>query len=135
MKKTHNTKSTKTFHIFFFFILLSLSDLKIAAAQKQLYKCGPDNGPIYKINISNIREYKDPERKRDLEGEGDNGFKNLSIYLDTTYFEQQIEQNNLTNNKNFYINGMKKAIKTLESLLKVKIPSKNYVILYFNYNH
>ena len=126
MKETPNTVTRKSFHVFFSFILLSYTLRKIIASPKPMYKCGPDNGPIYKMNISDIRVYKDPKRKRDLEGEND--FKNLSIYIDTLNLEKEMEQYELTSNKNLYINGMQKAKKTLESLLKVKKPTKNYGI-------
>ena len=53
------------------------------------------------------------------------GFKDFDIYLDLYNFNEEINQYGLDNKKEFFINGMKKAKSTLQTLLEVK-PVKNH---------
>ena len=55
-------------------------------------------------------------------------FKDFNIYLDLLNFEYEIKQYNLEDKREFFINGMNRAIETIKSLLKVKKTKKDFFI-------
>ena len=69
--------------------------------------------------------------KRRVEVKTDeDGFKDFNIYLDLENVRYEISNNaNLKGNEDFFINAMKKAVKTLQSLLKVKPLEGNYYLV------
>ena len=72
---------------------------------------------------------KDGNKRRvDDEIESD-GFKDFNIYLDLENIKYEISQmQKLAVNENFFIDSMTKAVKTLQSLLRVKPLKSNYYI-------
>ena len=96
-------------------------------SQEKIYKCGvyDDNIPE-RPAINYDKNYKnDPSSKRRAETESEE-FQDFHIYLDLVNIKNHIQQFNLQQYENLYINSMKNAVKTLESLLKVKKPSKPF---------
>ena len=84
------------------------------------YKCGVDSDQtfsefLYVTPINNINYHIDDRRL-----DNDDGFKNFNIYLDTYNLEEEMKEYNLSHYSNLFIDSMKKAIETLESLLRVK---------------
>ena len=69
-------------------------------------------------------------KKRRVESEVyEDGFKDFHIYLDLENIKYEISQmKNLNVDADFFINSMQKAVKTLESLLKVKPLVGNYYL-------
>ena len=91
-----------------------------------IYKCGADNidfNPKPSTLIAKI-DYENPEYRRILDNIDEDGFKNFNIYLDLYNFEDEIIKYKLNNTRGMFINGMNKAINTIESLLKVKNTKK-----------
>ena len=90
--------------------------------EKKYYKCGVDaliTKDIIGIDSKPI-DRKNPLNRRRLREIDEDGFKNFSIYVDTTNLEKQIELYNFQSYKDFFINSIKKAVETLNKLLKVK---------------
>ena len=94
-----------------------------------LYKCGFDKINFNPKPASLMTEIDkaSPEYLRRLDNIDKDGFKDFNIYLDLYNFEDEIIEYRLYNHREMFINGMNKAIKTLESLLKVKSPKYNYL--------
>jgi hypothetical protein len=85
--------------------------------------------PKFRCNFDSIKkepiyaEYSSPKNssyKRNLDSDG---FKKFNIYLDLVNLEEEIKQYNLTKYRDLFVNGIKNAINTLETLLKVKPPT------------
>ena len=89
------------------------------------YKCGLDMIHVNPIEVN----IPSTEQNHQINGrllDTDN-FKEFNIHLDLINLEYELKQNNLEDQdkKNFFINGIQKAIDTLKILLKVK-PVKNF---------
>ena len=110
-------------YIFFSFILYNtLYEHKIPK-----YKCGVDSIkqlPEKALYKSDTKSGNLKSRKLGIE----DNFKDFEIFLDLSEFNDQIIEYNLTDRKEFYITGVRKAINIIKSLLKVKIHDKNYYI-------
>jgi hypothetical protein len=52
-----------------------------------------------------------------LDNVDQNGYKDFNIFLDLCNFEEEIIKYNLQDNKELFIQGMRKAVNTLKSLL------------------
>ena len=110
---------------FYFLFLLFIINYITSLERPKLYKCGFDDKreepilyKIYKpINKTN-NLYK---RKLD-----DDGFKDFNIYLDVKNVENDIKIYNLDSYHDLFINSMKKAVQTLQTLLKVKPHDNEY---------
>ena len=88
-------------------------------------KGGKDNFtpiPLSSSNLLPLNE-KETKSKRSLDS---NGFKDFNIFLDLKNFEDEVKKYNLKNKRDLFVKGMQKAIKTLQSLLKVKL-TRNYI--------
>ena len=116
-------------HLFFFSLL------------NHIYSQQKSNS-IFKYGFDSIKSEpkfaEDPEptpttRKKNLNHKtslnaanvDENKYKDFNIYLDLFNFNDEIKKYNLESQREFFVTGMNKAIKTLESLLKVK-QTKNY---------
>ena len=111
-----------------FFILINCN--QFPEKLKPIFRCNADSiksTPII-INTTLPMESKNSNYKRTLDNIDKDGFKDFNIYLDLLNFEDEIIKYNLTDKRELFINGMNKAIKTIKTLLKVKIPDKNYQI-------
>ena len=125
MKKAQNSKIKKSFHMFSIFILFSLLLQEIATNPQVLFKCDPDNSPVYNMNLSNIvKSSKSTKNKRLLD---ENGYKNSSIFLDTKNLEKEYNNYGLQafTSLTILVNSMSRAVQTLQSLLKVR-QTENY---------
>ena len=59
----------------------------------------------------------------------ENSFRDCKMFLDLNQFNDQITEYEISDDrKEFYITGVKKAINTIESLLKVKIHDIDYYL-------
>ena len=83
------------------------------------YKCGVDSDQTFS-EFSYVTPIKNSKFHIDERRLDNDGFKNFNIYLDTCNLEEEMKEYNLTHYSNLFIDSMKKAIETLESLLKVK---------------
>ena len=93
------------------------------------YKCGSDkseNIPKPAKNIIKV-EKKEPLFLRHLDELDEDGFKNLTIYLDLINLEEEMEENDFEEEYKFIIiNSMEKAKNVLETLIKVKYINSDY---------
>ena len=113
---------------YFIYLILYLSIIFYNKAEEDsniIYRCGEDDFNPIPLSPDNITPLKEDEQKfkRLLDSDG---FKDFNIYLDLLNFDDEIGKYNLQDTKDLFVSGMKKAIKTLQSLLKVK-PILNYV--------
>ena len=115
MKNAHKNLNFILFH----YILISL--IKSEENIYSKFKCNIDSikETPQLMNKSFIKE--NPNSKRNLE----NKFKDLSIFLDLYNLEEEIKLYNLTEQREFFITGLKNAVHTLEKLIKIKRP-KNF---------
>jgi hypothetical protein len=92
--------------------------------QDVVYGCGVNKMKIIPKPVKPISDidYNIPEYRRRLDSDLD-GFKKFNIYLDLFNFEDEIKQYNLIQYREMFKSGMEKAVNTLTSLLKVKIPT------------
>ena len=95
--------------------------------KKIKFRCNADRiepKPIPAKNSFPIPKYL--KNKRAL---GSDDFKDFNIYLDLINFEIEAEQYNIPNEiKEMFCQGMKKAVETIKSLLRVKQLKTNYFI-------
>ena len=84
------------------------------------FRCGVDDH--YKAPLSATHIIKNEDDNRRL---NDGEFKDFHIYLDLINIKNGIRQYHLEEYENLFINSLNKAVKTLETLLKVK-PIDNY---------
>ena len=85
----------------------------------KFYRCGVNDENIKPILLKGKKLNNKTKNlyKRSLNSDG---FKNFSIYLDTKNIENDIKINNLDSYHDLFINSMKNAINTIQSLLRVK---------------
>ena len=96
-------------------------------AQEIIYKCGiyDDNIPERPATHYDKIDKDNPSYKRRAETDSEE-FQDFHIYLDLINLKNHIQKFNLLENEKLYIDSMKNAVKTLESLLKVKKPSAGF---------
>ena len=116
-------KKLSSLYIILFFSLTLC--IKHPGKEKPRFKCRYDERKFFekpsKITIPNER---DNIKSFAVGDTGD--FKDFNIYLDTENFDYEVSYYHLFAHRDLFLNGMKRAIKTLQSLLKVKPVSKNY---------
>ena len=90
-----------------------------------IIRCGNDNIAPIPLSYKNLLPFneKDKKSKRSLDSDG---FKDFNIFLDLNNFNDEIKLYHLEDKKDLFVKGMQKAIKTIQSLLKVKA-TKNYI--------
>jgi len=111
-----------------FFVLINCNQFQ--EKLKPIFRCNVDSiksDPII-INTTLPMESNNSKHKRSLDNIDKDGFKDFNIYLDLLNFEDEIIKYNLTDKRELFINGMNKALKTIKSLLKVKIADNNYLV-------
>ena len=106
------------------FLLLFL-DLVLIHSHEVIYKCGVYDEKVPVIPAKNFVKIdkNHPAYKRRL---SDGEFKDFHIYLDLVNIKNDINKFNLKQNEQIYIESLKKAVKILETLLKVKTPSMGF---------
>ena len=117
----------------FLYLILYLSIIFFNKAEDDsysIYRCGEDDFKQIPLSPDNIAPLKNNGKKLKRLIDSD-GFKDFNIYLDLLNFDDEVEKYKLQDKKDLFVTGMQKAIKTLQSLLKVK-PISNYV---FNDTH
>ena len=107
------------------YFLLMLLEIIFIKSQVPFFRCGVDDEHIPVIRAKNYVEIDQnhPAYKRKLDGDE---YKDFHIYLDLANIESEITKFGLEKYKTMYIESLKKAVKTLESLLKVKKPTKGF---------
>ena len=105
-----------------FLLFFGLVEVK---PKKLLYRCGVDDEKMEIKPATNYVEIDEnhPSYKRRMNAEE---FKDFHIYLDLINIKNDIKKFELEKYETLYINSLTKAVKTLESLLKVKKLSKGY---------
>ena len=116
LKNAHKSLTLILFH----FILISL--IKSEENIYSKFKCNIDSIKETPQLMNRSLEIKNHKSRRNLE----NKFKDLKIFLDLNNLEEEIKLYNLTEQREFFITGLKNTIHTLEKLIKIKTP-KNYV--------
>ena len=120
-------KMCKNKILFIYLFVFFVFPYVLFAKKIQKFKCGVNN--IKQLPATALYRSDDKSgnlKKRKL-GNEDN-FKDFEITLDLEEFNDQIIEYNLTDRKDFYITGVKKAINTIKSLLKVKILNRDYYL-------
>ena len=90
-----------------------------------LYQCGKDNFKPISASLNDIVPLN-KDNMKSKRGLDSDGFKDFNIFLDLNNFDDEIKKYKLTDKRDIFVKGMEKAIKTLQSLLKVK-RTRNYV--------
>ena len=123
-------KPFKQIKIFSFYILyFCLITITLSQSNKiPIFRCNHDSIKE-KPKFAEYSSSKNSTYKRKLDYPVDSdGFKKFNIYLDLVNLEEEINQYHLEKYRDLFIKGTKDAIKTLESLLRVKPINKNYAI-------
>ena len=91
----------------------------------KLYRCGFDNEKEKPILLKGYKPINKTNNlyKRRLDPDG---FKDFKIYLDVVNVESDISLNGLDKYHDLFINSMKKAVETIQSLLKVRPHTVEY---------
>ena len=92
-----------------------------AQERKEFYRCGVDDELFKPKPASNFVPIESDKRRLD-----DGEFKDFNIYLDLINIKKDIKQFNLEEYEDLFIDSLNKAVETLESLLKVKIPKYGF---------
>ena len=102
----------------FWFLLLLYFGLINIQCKKTLYRCGVDDKKVEVLPAKNYVEIDEnhPAYKRRMDS---SDFKDFHIYLDLVNIKNDIKKYNLEEYESFYIDSLTKAVKTLETLLKV----------------
>jgi hypothetical protein len=116
--------------LIYFLLLISLASCGTSQKKKEIkFRCNSERiepKPIPIPEKYSVPIPTDIKKKRALETEV---FKDFNIYLDLENFEQEAQVYGISNDlKEMFSQGMKKAVKTLTSLLRVKKLNSNYKI-------
>ena len=116
--------------LIYFLLLISLVSCGTSQKNKEIkFRCNSERiepKPIPIPENYSVPIPKSIKKKRALEPEE---FKDFNIYLDLLNFEQEAQEYGIPNDiKEMFSQGMKKAVKTLSSLLRVKKLNTNYKI-------
>ena len=103
--------------------LLIIITIQMAKSQenKTFYRCGVDKYYVAPLPAKNVVKF-DKDNRRLNDGE----FKDFHIYLDLINIKKDIQKYHLEQYENLFINALNKAVKTLETLLKVKKLNDGY---------
>ena len=114
------TRKTYIFLMLFLGCIVSQPSLNSNYSQ---YRCGANKKKFKptRVPLDQIAPSK-KGNKRALDSE----FHDFNIYLDLKNFDDEVKKYNLKKNRELYVKGMQKAIKTLQTLLKVKSTSNHY---------
>ena len=93
------------------------------------YRCGEDKFEPIEVSVKNAIPFnpQSPNYKRTLDNVDADGFKEFKIYLDLENFDKEIIDYGLGAKRDLFAEGMKKAVNTLKTLLKVKPLQDNWV--------
>ena len=90
------------------------------------FRCGIKTFKPIEVSLKNAIPINPQNSKRTLDNIDKDGFKDFNICLDLCNFEEEIILYNLQDKRDLFVEGMKKAISTLKTLLRVKPPQFNY---------
>ena len=111
-------------------IILQLFLIKncFSLERPKFYRCGFDDEKVEPITLKGYKPVNKSSNayKRRLDPDG---FKDFNIYLDVKNVENDIKLNNLDSYHDLFINSMKKAVETIQALLKVKPPEREYFFM------
>ena len=113
--------------ILLFIFLLTINIINCQLKMPPLYKCVHDENEE-KNNVIYQPIKTDKTSKRRVENEQTVEFEDFKIYLDFKNLEEDLKKYGLFSQRDFFVSSMKKAVSTLETLLKVK------PLIYDNYN-
>ena len=100
------------------FLLISIFfQLIISQENNFFYRCGADDNNIAPIPAKNYVKIDNQDRRLN---DNEEQFKDFNIYLDLINIKNDIKKYKLQQYENLFINSLKKAVETLETLLKVK---------------
>ena len=109
----------------FLFIIFLTFNMIYCQLEAPTFKCfHNDSEEKHPLPNRAIKYDKSSKRRIDDEVASD-GFKEFNITLDTKNVENDIEKLGLQNQKDFFISSMKKAVETLQTLLRVRPLDKN----------
>ena len=107
------------------YVFCSFEHLLICQENDVLFSCGTDDLEI----LPKADEGIPINRARLLQNKIDSdGFKDFKIYFDPFNLVKDLKNYNLIQYKNMFLNGIKKAIETLQKLLKVKPLKNNHLV-------
>ena len=111
--------------IIILFLLIFLIKSNTSSERQKFYRCGFDDEKIKPLILKGLKPINKTNnlRKRKLDSDG---FHDFHIYLDVKNIERDIRSNGLDEYHDLFIKSMEKAVKTIESLLKVKPLDKEY---------
>ena len=113
--------------IYFLFCFSFIFCIEAIEETSSFYRCGENFFNITPRFINEALDNDDNFEYKSFTQDNDT-FKDFNIYLDLLNFENEIKEYNLEDKREFFINGMNKAIETIKSLLKVKKTNKNFFI-------
>ena len=122
MKEKQTSKFLTKLVMLCFLNFLYITICQIKLDLFKIHKCGADLDGFVPIDILVDPNQKNIEDKWIIDDNevDEDGFKNLNIYLDLENIKHEIKEYNLEKYEDIYINGMKKEVKTTESLIKIK---------------
>ena len=112
-------QKTTTILIYFILCLAFIFCGKTLNDSNYEFRCGSNDfnpTPFYPQTIAPLKE-DNKKYKRLLDSDG---FKDFNIYLDLNNFNEEVKKYKLNDKRDIFVSGMQKAIKTLQSLLRVK---------------
>ena len=113
--------------IYFLFYFSVINCNKFHKKEKKKYRCNSDKLEPKPIGAKNsIPISKNIKDKRHLDSDG---YKDFNIYLDLENFNYEADLYNIDNNrKQIFKQGMQKAVDTIKALLRVKAPTRNFLL-------
>ena len=113
--------------IFIFYYLFSLIFcIKYSEKKRAKFKCKFGKNKISPKPATLVLPNKKKDNMKIFATSNTEKFKDFNIFLDLVNFDEQIQSYHKTKYRQLFLNGMERAVKTLQSLLKVKPVSKNY---------
>ena len=118
------------------YLLLIFNIINCQLKKPSIFKCEHDDyDEKHPLPVREVKQSESFKRRIDDNEEPEASepeFEDFHIFLDLANLENDLRENNLTHQKDFFENSMKKAVETLTTLLKVKplklIQDKGYNI-------
>ena len=103
--------------IFDLFLIIFIINKSSSFERQKFYRCGFDNEKFEPLILKGLKPINKTNNlnKRKLDADG---FHDFNIYLDVKNIERDITSNGLSAYHDLFIDSMKNAVKTIQSLLK-----------------
>jgi len=119
-------KDRKKLNIFFFFLIFASSfNYCFFKESDIIYRCGSDDFKVMPKADKGIPINESNTSKRKLDSDG---FQDFKIYFDPTNLIKDLVVYNLTHYQDIFLNGIQKAIETLQKLLKIKPLQNDHLV-------